>query len=83
MSINKNAFKTNKEKVFAGAAKRNANLRKTGEVEDTEGKKKEENKKKKKTKEELAKTQRSLDEIKKARKDKKTKFVPRGSTRAY
>ena len=83
MSINKNAFKTNKEKVFAGAAKRNANLRKTGEVEDTEGKKKEENKKKKKTKEELAKTQRSLDKIKKAKNDKKTKFVPRGSTRAY
>ena len=78
--INNNAFK---KKVFAGAAKRNANLRKTGEVEDTEGKKKEEKKKKKKTEEELKKTQNSLDKIRQAKKDRKTRFVPRGSTRAY
>lgn len=78
--INNNAFK---KKVFAGAAKRNANLRKTGEVEDTEGKKKEEKKKKKQTEEELKKTQKSLDKIRQAKKDRKTRFVPRGSTRAY
>jgi phage terminase Nu1 subunit (DNA packaging protein) len=83
MSINKKAFKTNKEKVFEGVAKRNANLRKIGEVEDKEGKKKKENEEKKKTKAELTKTQKSLDKIKNAKKDKKTRFVPRGSTRAY
>ena len=41
--INKKAFKTNKEKVFKGVAKRNPkSLRKTGEVEDKEGDKKKE-----------------------------------------
>ena len=84
MSINKKAFKTNKEKVFKGVAKRNPqSLRKTGTVKDTEGEKKEEKKKNKQTEEELKKTQKSLNKIKNAKKDKKTRFVPRGNTRAY
>ena len=81
MSINKNAFK---KKVFSGAPIRNnSNLRKTGTVKDTEGEKKEEKKKNKQTEEELKKTQKSLNKIKNAKKDKKTRFVPRGNTRAY
>ena len=83
MSINKKAFKTNKEKVFEGVAKRNANLRKTGEVEDKEGKKEEEGKKKKKTAAELKKAQLALAKIKKAKSDKNTKMVDRSGNRAY
>jgi hypothetical protein len=84
MSINKKAFKTNKEKVFEGVAKRNPkSLRKTGEVEDKEGKKEEEGKKKKKTAAELKKAQQALAKIKKAKSDKNTKMVDRSGNRAY
>jgi len=68
MSINKKAFKTNKEKVFEGTAKRNANLRKTGEVEDTEGDQKKEDKKKD---EALEAAKKKIKEAKKAGKRKK------------
>ncbi len=62
MSINKKAFKTNKEKVFEGVAKRNPqSLRKTGEVEDKEGDKKKSDKKKDKALE-AAKKKRSKEE---------------------
>ena len=69
MSINKKAFKTNKEKVFEGVAKRNPkSLRKTGEVEDKEGQKKKEDKEKDKKLEEAKK---KIKEAKKAGKRKK------------
>ncbi len=62
MSINKKAFKTNKDKVFEGVAKRNPkSLRKTGEVEDKEGDKKKSDKKKDKALE-AAKKKRSKEE---------------------
>ena len=65
MSINKNAFK---KKVFAGAAKRNANLRKTGEVEDKEGDQKKSDKKKD---EALEAAKKKIKEAKKAGNRKK------------
>ena len=69
MSINKKAFKTNKEKVFKGTAVRNPkSLRKTGEVEDKEGdqKKKDEEKDKK-----LEKAKKAIREAKASGKRKK------------
>ena len=67
--INKEAFKTNKEKVFKGTAIRNPkSLRKTGEVEDKEGQKKKEDKEKDKKLEEAKK---KIKEAKKAGKRKK------------
>ena len=69
MSINKKAFKTNKEKVFKGVAKRNPkSLRKTGEVEDKEGDQKEKDKKKD---EALEAAKKKIKEAKKAGKRKK------------
>ena len=69
MSINKKAFKTNKEKVFEGVAKRNPqSLRKTGKVEDKEGKRKREDKEKDKKLEEAKK---KIKEAKKAGKRKR------------
>ena len=66
--INKEAFKTNKEKVFEGVAKRNPkSLRKTGEVEDKEGDQKKKDKEKNKKLEEAKK---KLEEAKKANKRK-------------
>ena len=67
--INKKAFKTNKEKVFKGVAKRNPkSLRKTGEVEDKEGDKKREDKEKDK---QLEKAKKAIREAKKTGKRKK------------
>ena len=69
MSINKKAFKTNKEKVFEGVAKRNPkSLRKTGEVEDKEGDKKKEDKE---TDKKLEEAKKKIKEAKKAGKRKK------------
>ena len=69
MSINKKAFKTNKEKVFKGTAVRNPkSLRKTGEVEDKEGDKKKSDKKKD---EALEAAKKKIKEAKKAGKRKK------------
>ena len=49
MSINKEVFKNKKNKVFAGAAKRNPKShRKYGEVEDTESKEERKRKRRKK-----------------------------------
>ena len=69
MSINKKAFKTNKEKVFKGTAVRNPkSLRKTGEVEDKEGDKKKSDKKKD---EALEAAKKKIKEAKKAGNRKK------------
>ena len=69
MSINKKAFKTNKEKVFKGVAKRNPqSLRKTGEVKDKEGDKKKEDKE---TDKKLEEAKKKIKEAKKAGKRKK------------
>ena len=67
--INEKAFKTNKEKVFEGVAKRNPkSLRKTGEVEDKEGDQKEKDKKKD---EKLKKAKKAIREAREAGKRKK------------
>ena len=68
MSINKKAFRTNKEKVFKGAAIRSQTLKKIGEVEDKEGDKKKSEKEKDKKLEEAKK---KIKEAKKAGKRKK------------
>ena len=67
--INEQAFKTNKEKVFKGVAKRNPkSLRKTGEVEDKEGDQK---KKDKETEKKLEEAKKKIKEAKKTGKRKK------------
>ena len=67
--INKEAFKTNKEKVFKGTAIRNPkSLRKTGEVEDKEGK---QEKKEKEQNKKLNEAKKKLEEARKANKRKK------------
>ena len=72
MSINKKAFKTNKEKVFKGTAVRNPqSLRKTGEVKDTEGEKEEQKKKKKEQDKKLEEAKKKIKEAKKAGNRKK------------
>tara|TARA_Y100001963_G_scaffold72543_1_gene100915 strand:- start:1890 stop:2120 length:231 start_codon:yes stop_codon:yes gene_type:complete len=69
MSINKKAFKTNKEKVFKGTAIRNPqSLRKTGEVKDTAGNKEKEDKE---TDKKLEEAKKKIKEAKKAGKRKK------------
>ena len=69
MSINKKAFKTNKEKVFKGAAIRNPqSLRKTGKVEDTAGNKEKEDKEKDKK---LKEAKKKIKEAREAGKRKK------------
>tara|TARA_R100001594_G_scaffold64782_1_gene99125 strand:- start:951 stop:1196 length:246 start_codon:yes stop_codon:yes gene_type:complete len=80
MSINKEVFKNKKNKVFAGAAKRNpGSNRKYGEVEDTESKEEKKKKEDKKRDKELAKAKKA---IKKA-KGTKGKIVDRSRNTAY
>ena len=68
MSINKKAFRTNKEKVFKGAAIRSQTLKKIGEVEDKE---EEQEKKDKKKDEKLKEAKKKIKEAKQIGKRKK------------